>query len=359
MIKGSESFICCRELPFLFIVKGKTKGKTMFDFIYKAIGSLLAWFDSFLGSYLLAILLFSLIIKILMIPFGIKQQKNMQKQASLRPKEMAIRKKYKGRENDQAAQQQMQAEVQEMYRENNYNVFGGCLPLLIQLPIILVVYQAIYRPLSHIVKFGNDTVTELLKYFNTSSELDAASKLGLLLKDPSSTDYKMLLESTVLSDTSKAEVFAQGVQESIPNFSLGSLNLGQIPGQVWGWLIFIPLLVFGFQIASMKLNRMLSYQPVMNPNQGCSNWIMDITMPAMQMVMAFMFPALLGIYWIFQIILGVLQQYILKKLMPMPTFKKGFSSLNLSRKAKSCSFPLKSHAIITSLFIVCSSYDLS
>jgi len=96
------------------------------------------------------------------------------------------------------------------------------------------------------------------------------------------------------------------------------VNLGDAPS-FGSWLIIIPVLVFVAQYFSSKLIRKMSYQPVQN-NGGCAMWVMDITMPLMIAFMAFTFPAFLGIYWIFQSILGVGQQFLLKKLYPYPTF---------------------------------------
>ena len=76
----------------------------LLDTILGWIGAFLGWLDKITGNYLFALLLFALVIEILMLPFGIKQQKNSQKQASLRPKEMAIKKKYAGR-TDNVTQQ--------------------------------------------------------------------------------------------------------------------------------------------------------------------------------------------------------------------------------------------------------------
>ena len=80
--------------------------------ILKFFGKLLSIFDSFTGSYLLALFIFALLVKIILLPFGIKQQKGMIKQANFRPKEMAIISKYRGR-NDRATQQKMQQEIME------------------------------------------------------------------------------------------------------------------------------------------------------------------------------------------------------------------------------------------------------
>jgi hypothetical protein len=125
-----------------FQVKVDLKGGgNMFDGLLSGIGSVLRWMTNTLtfGSYLAGICLFAIVIEILMLPFAIKQQKNSIRQATLRPKEMAIRKKYAGR-NDQVTMQKMQQEIQEFYQRENFSPYSGCLPLLIQLPIIMALF---------------------------------------------------------------------------------------------------------------------------------------------------------------------------------------------------------------------------
>ena len=84
------------------------------SWLYRGLGAVLSFFDKITGSYLIAIFLFAFLVQIVLFPLSIKQQKNQQKQASLRPKEMAIRKKYKGKEQDREMVNRMNAEVQQM-----------------------------------------------------------------------------------------------------------------------------------------------------------------------------------------------------------------------------------------------------
>ena len=130
------------------------------DFIYNAIGQFLGWLDAFTGNYVLALFIFAIIVELLMLPFGLRQQKNSIKQATLRPKEMAIRKKYAGR-NDQPTQQKMMQEIQEMYQKEGYNPMGGCLPLLIQFPVIIILYNVVINPLRYIMGVSKETVSAL------------------------------------------------------------------------------------------------------------------------------------------------------------------------------------------------------
>lgn len=295
--------------------------------INQGIGAVLAWFDSWAGSYLLAVLLFALLVKVVLLPFGIYQQKNLQKQASLRPKEAAIRKKYKGRENDREALQKMQMEINEMYRANKYNMFGGCLPLLLQLPIILIIYNIIISPLSIICKFSEAVITEIKTVIGSAPEFFGIAEN--MVKDGVYRGSELNITS-LLNNPTYYDKVAASVEEvataKIPNFSLFGLDLGTNPTFTTAWpallLILIPVLVFVSQFLSMKLTRKLNPQPMGTPDQGCSNTIMDVVMPLMTMAMSFGFPALLGIYWIFQNLIGMLQQFLLKLALPLPKFSE-------------------------------------
>ena len=108
---------------------------SIWDIINIPLGWIIKISYSLTHNYAVALFLFALILQIILFPLGIKQQKNSVKQASLRPKEMAIRKKYAGR-TDKPTQQKLNQEIMELYQRENFNPMGGCLPLLIQLPIL-------------------------------------------------------------------------------------------------------------------------------------------------------------------------------------------------------------------------------
>ena len=114
----------------------------------------------FTHNYAIALFIFALVLQIVLFPLGIKQQKNSVKQASLRPKEMAIRKKYAGR-NDKPTQQKLNEEIMELYQRENFNPMGGCLPMLIQLPILFSLYNVVISPLKYICGFGAETIKNI------------------------------------------------------------------------------------------------------------------------------------------------------------------------------------------------------
>jgi YidC/Oxa1 family membrane protein insertase len=112
------------------------------NFLNKPIGWIINFCYDLIPNYAIALLIFTIVMKLILFPFGIKQQKNMIRQAKLRPKEMAIRNRYAGR-TDKATQQKMQQEVMKLYQDENYNPASGCLPMILQLVIIFALYGVI------------------------------------------------------------------------------------------------------------------------------------------------------------------------------------------------------------------------
>ena len=293
------------------------------DFINKPLGMLLKLFsDWFGGNYLVAILIFALATELILLPFGIKQQKNSIKQARLRPKELAIRKKYAGRD-DKPTQQKMAQEIQELYQKEGYNPMSGCLPLLIQLPLLFALYGVITQPLQYICGLSNDAVSQIAAITGT----DITKGTMTLLKPIND------LGANALEVFKNVDGFNQGVIDSLPNLSVFGVDLSTLPSDcfnlqsittVAGWIILlVPVATFFSYFFSTKIIRKLSYQPVNDAQQaqmGCSNKVMDIAMPLMSVFFAFTVPAALGIYWTFKSLVGILKQFILAKAMPLPKF---------------------------------------
>ena len=302
------------------------------------IGVALGWMTNTLcfGSYFVGICLFAVVIEILMLPFAIKQQKNSIRQASLRPKEMAIRNKYKGR-NDQVSMQKLQQEIQDFYQRENFSPFSGCLPLVIQLPIIMALYSIIINPLQYVLGQGQGVVSAFTTYCTTAR---AAGGLGFSVSGNGSGSTIALLSEFIeqklsLDGLNGFAFFSNGGDiagalgeafTKLPNFSIFGVNFGLIPSfESFSILLLVPVLTFVTYFGTSKLNRKFMYQPATNEGAdarqtACSNNIMDVTMPLMSTVFTFMVPALVGVYWIFRSLVGLLKQFIIAKLMPLPTF---------------------------------------
>ena len=267
------------------------------------------------NNYMLTLLIFALIVEIILLPFGIKQQKNSNKQAKLRPKEMAIRKKYAGRD-DTPTRQKMQQEIQELYQKEGYNPMGGCLPLLIQFPIIIALYNIVMNPLKYISQLSDTAINQMAEIVSKTT--------GTTYQATQSIRFISQAEALGFESFRNVEGMTEEIFNNLPNLKIfgGAIDLGAFPSITqFNWLLLVPVLTFISYFFSMKMTRKLTYQPqAMDKATGCSNQIMDFMMPAFSVWIAFNVPAAIGVYWIFKSLLGVVKQLALRYAMPAPTF---------------------------------------
>lgn len=299
----------------------------MLNAIYTFTGSVLKFLDGIFGSYLLAILAIALIIKLLLLPFGIKQQKNSIKQARMQPKEAAIRKKYAGR-TDQASQQKLQQELMEMYQSGGYNPMSGCLPVVIQLPIIILLYNVIMNPLqymsgisvnvlNHVATFVNNLMAGVdgFKAFTIKEGALAFRDISLLQYIPDNL--------TAINESLTGAGLATISEELLPKLDLfGSANALAANPTFTSWLILVPILNVLATFGSTLITRKLTFQPMQNGQQQgkVMNIVMMAAMPLLTGYIAFQVPAAIGIYWLFNNLLSVIQTVILYFAMPLPKF---------------------------------------
>lgn len=278
------------------------------NFIYSIFGYVLKGCSWIVGNnYTIALFLFALVMKIILFPLGIKQQKNLVKQARLRPKEMAIRKRYAGR-TDKPTQEKMQQEIMALYQKENFNPMGGCLPLLLQFPIIIALYQVIRNPLQYLCGFGTEMI----------SKISEISGINVVAGDLPLVNY--IRDNIALV----AEHLPEGFSASqLPNFNFfGWIDLAQTPSEVKGWLLLIPVITFVGSFFSMKLTRKFTYQAPQQQDaaNGLSMKIMDLFAPLLSTWVSYTLPGVIGMYWFYQNVLGVVQQIILSKMFPTPVF---------------------------------------
>lgn len=304
----------------------------MFDALIRLLALPLTWFYNLTGNYVIALVMYSILIKIALFPFGIKQQKGMVKQAKMRPKEMAIRKRYAGR-TDQKTQMKLQEDLQKLYQEEGYNPLSGCGPMLIQLPIIMVLWRIIYEPLKFIMGMSQDLCNKI-------AEVAGGQANNQIMFLETIKEKFGDFASIVIGEGDSAEKFssffadADAYEKFFESFKLFGIDLIRVPnnaleaikgGTVENWaeviiLLAIPVLVFLSQWLSTKIIRKFSYQPVQDAQAASSMKIMEFVMPLMTLFFAFNLSGLLGIYWIINSILSMVQQIVLKKLYPTPVF---------------------------------------
>ena len=319
------------------------------EFINIPFAYIMRLFDSFTQSYALSLLLFAILIKVIFIPLGIKQQKNQIKMASLRPKEAVIKKKYAGR-TDRATQQKMQQELMELQQKENASPLSGCLPLLIQMVFIIILYQIIRNPLTYICQMGKDAIVELAGQIGYT-----VGNAAVTLENVGKIDQISMIAQSPQSVRDSLPALA-----NLPNFNFIGLDLSMTPMLVWNNFIgkgdmtifggvptianvilyaIIPVICFLSQVLTMKLTRKFTYQSqAMQAEQGangCSTQMMDWSMPLLSLFFCFTFPLAIGLYWIYQNILSFAQTVILAKTMPIPVLtEEDYKRAEKEMKAK-------------------------
>ena len=124
-------------------------------------GWLLSIFYNLTDSYILAIVLLTVLIRCALLPTSISQQKNSAKQTRLTTKVNKIKQKYAGN------QQKIQEETQALYQREGFGAANmGCMPLMIQMIVMIGLYGVIYTPLSSVLRFGDDTIEKIKTAMN-------------------------------------------------------------------------------------------------------------------------------------------------------------------------------------------------
>ncbi|MBO7304458.1 MAG: YidC/Oxa1 family membrane protein insertase [Clostridia bacterium] len=292
----------------------------MFSWLYKLLGTMLGWFSSiFGGSYALGLLLYALVFKVVFLPFAIKQQKSQIAMAKLAPKISLIRAKYKGR-TDRVSIQERDQKIMELQQKEGYNPLSGCLPMLIQLPLIICLYNVIRKPISYIAKFTD--IKALRDVIGESAKnLDEIGLIGEITANPDAFNG---IENFDIS--------------KLPNFNLFGVNLADTPSFTnFSILVIIPVLAAVSQWFTGWLTRKLNSNPAVQPGSGddqsqMSMKIMEFVMPAMTMFIAFGFSGMLGLYWIYQSVFSIIQILLLAKFMPIPKLTE--AEIKAMRKAE-------------------------
>lgn len=283
----------------------------MFDWLYELLGTMLYGFSYiFGGKYVFGLILYALLFKLLFLPFSIKQQKNQIKMALLTPKIELIKAKYKGR-TDRVTMQKQQEEIMELQQKEGYNPLSGCLPLLIQMPIIIFLYNVIRNPLSHICRIADADVVKIYNALNPEKAVDAIKRIDQIGLVSQIRNYS-------------GDALAGYDLSRLPDFTLFGTDLAATPSlKNLTWVVLVPVIAAVLTWLSMFLTRKWNQNPTMqnqDAQASASMKMMDLIMPAMTLFMAFGFSGMMGIYWAYQSALSILQTFILSKAMPLPKF---------------------------------------
>lgn len=288
------------------------------------------------GSLGLAIIIFTLIVKLILFPLMVKQQKSSFKMQALQPELMKIRKKYEGK-TDQMSQQRMAFEMQEFQKKNGVSMVSGCLPMLIQLPILYALFYLFQNAYVYVDVIGhnytdianaivNIPVSLRMEVFQPfAREFANAYKNVAIIKDGidmgqvnevvmlvnylKPDDWNVILQN--LGDAGSSLVPLLATKSSIETFltiPLVSKAGLHFPG------IIIPIAAGITTWLQSKIMMMMNPQNSDSGNPAAAmTKSMLYTMPIMMGVFAINMPAGLGLYWTISNLFGILQQVILSK----------------------------------------------
>lgn len=262
------------------------------DILNIPFGYVLSFCYFLFNNYFVAIVLFTLFLKLILSPLAIKQKKGMINQLRMRPKEDAIRKKYANNK------EKMQNEVMALYKEEGFNPMGGCLPMLLQFPIIISLFQVIQHPLTYISRLSNDVITKLAEVFQVATE---NPYFQTELADKMARNWEL---------AQSVEGFPAGTPQI--NFDFFGMSLGAQPTFAFNVLLIIPI----FAGVSALLYSLYSQRSMpQNPAAGSGSMkIMTYGMPLFSVWLAFTVPAGVGLYWGLSSAFSILQEFILNKI---------------------------------------------
>lgn len=277
----------------------------MFDPIARTMGMILNFIynNIVFGNYGLAIIIFTLIIKLILLPLTIKQYSSTSKMQEVQPQIQEIQKRYK---NDK---EKLNQEMMKVYQENKVNPAGGCLPLLIQMPILFSLYYVISQPLKFMIGKSTDQITQLLSKI-PSDAVKIAGNADISIINYFANHKE---ELTNLGGLLKPE--------DLLNMNFLGLNLGIQPtfsynsalGLQYFGLLLIPILAAITTFISVKYTTPKQAKGAGNDMSASMTKSMSTMMPLMTAFFSFSVPAGLGLYWIASNIIQIFQQMYLNK----------------------------------------------
>lgn len=282
-------------------------------FLSELLGYPLGWIMWFIykivNDYGIAIILFTLLSKLVMFPISYKQQLSTSRTQLLKPKLDKLTKQYANNREKLAEEQQ------KLYAEEGVNPMGGCLPLIVTMVILYGILDVVYRPLTHILRVSDsvldkikDIIISTKEWGISKGDLNSRPELTILqqVKEHGQAFIDKGIDSSVIDQIS-----------SFKNTFLG-IDLGRVPTihpDVWDKasiaLLMIPILScvvqFAFSFYSQHKNKAATSDV---QGAGCMKGMM-LAMPLFSLWLAFTVPAGVGFYWIWSSVFSFLQSIIL------------------------------------------------
>lgn len=270
------------------------------------------------NSYGVALILFTLVIKLIMLPFQMKSKKSMMRMSRVSGQMQDLQKRYAKN------QAKLQEEMQKIYEEEGVNPMSGCLWSFLPLPILMALYSIIRQPITHFMMLSKDVLQTVVQ-----SAADAGVNLTNIVMMDKATGAPALKDGLYQMAAYGQINLVKAVQEmglSTPdgwfnvNYKFLGLDLTATPWEyvksfTFTWavigVILIPILAGLSQFVFSKLT--MKTQPQADAAGGASMKSMMYMMPLFSVYIAFIMPAALGVYWIAQSVFSLIQEAILNK----------------------------------------------
>ncbi|MBO5454387.1 MAG: YidC/Oxa1 family membrane protein insertase [Clostridia bacterium] len=256
----------------------------VFDMLISTpLGYIISFIYSFVQNYGFTIILFTIVVKILLAPLMVKQQKSMVQMQKLQPELQKLQKKYA---NDK---DRLNQETVKLYQDHKVNPAGGCLPLLIQLPIIIGLYNVIQSPVKYIMHIGAENIQKIIKLIGFTGK----DQIGL---------------ATAMAENTELILEKLSISFNPINFEFFGLNLADKPEfSTFNLLWIIPAL----SALTAYISSYVSAKISGNTQQNEQMKSMNIVMPLMSAYFCFILPAGVGLYWIMSNVMQMILQCII------------------------------------------------
>lgn len=273
---------------------------------------LLRLFYSLTGSYGLSLILFTLVIKLVLLPFQMKSKKSMVRMNRMSGKMQEIQKKYA---NNKVKQQE---EIQKLYAEQGANPMSGCLWSLLPMFLLIALYAIIRQPITHFMMLDSSVVDSAMQAVQAAG-IDVSS-ITMAAKDGATTLSAFGQIGLVNLINTQLPEFAAGVNGWINvNYSFLGMDLTVLPTEVlknfsfqWSNIGVILMPIISAALSMLMSKASMSGQPKDSPAAGQMKMMMWM-MPLMSLWIGFTLPAALCVYWIAQSLFSAAQEFFMGK----------------------------------------------
>ena len=288
----------------------------MINFFAEIFGYVLNWIYILVKNYGLAIIIFSVLIKILMLPLSIKQQKTLKKNEKVQKEMKILQIKHKGNP------ERLNQEMIELYKREKINPFGGCFSVIIQLILLLEMFKLVRSPLTYMKQIEEPVITEQI---NEIKKEDEGRVISTAYPEMSIIEY---VQEKNMTDS-----------EMYINMQFLGLDLSKVPQENYKDIkvFIIPILYVISSIISIKISTMQMNKTKKEDDETDSeknklidengkreldqeemtqrmNKSMSLMMPILYVSVSLFAPLGLALYWLVNNIIMIIERLILNKI---------------------------------------------